>query len=91
MMPKEAAILSAIQHMEWLSLHIELEEQARGIQNKGFRHRFATLRALLFYVGMEPHAIPEAPYLDPAHHQAWLEFDAKRKAERSEAAHEQLP
>ena len=71
MMPPDVASRVLFVYTENLGLEIEQVEHHNQRMCARLRQRMGALRAALFSMGFTHDALPEMPFLDPAHLEAW--------------------
>ena len=80
-MPIEKAIPTAMIRCQKIIGIIESYEAGHQCMDGWHRSELGAWRAFLSLAGVESHLLPETPYLNPAHLEAWRAQREKRVAE----------
>lgn len=89
MMPIEAAVSMAFKMAAQINERIEANEQNWQCMDGKRRSQIGALRALMHQAGVPKESLPETPYLEPAHLEAYKrrqEAYRARKTQEGEAA-----
>lgn len=86
MMPPNSAIAIGVKRCAKLYSLIEAWEKANQIMDALHRNEMGAWRRLMFEGGMEHHQLPEMPFLDPAHLEAYKVRCALRYADQEMAS-----
>jgi hypothetical protein len=90
MMPLDKAIGTAMKRAEFLYGLIEAKEAEWGCLDAHHRSEIGMLRALMFAVGVRKEQLPETPFLEPAHLQAFKDKIKQSKREKGDLSHADL-
>jgi len=81
MMPAEAAARVLFVRANWLYERIEITEARNQIMSGHMRQEIGALRVALFAMGYPKEALPETPFLEPEHFNAYLARKEQRRKE----------